>query len=122
VEMGEGDCAEFGIGFDGPGVLGEGMGLHGLPPTIWEIPLPHFQMRRAGTGQGWKTGIVGNRRAASAPLPRPAHWACEGMRTRGPHRRIYRLPNRATVVAAVEEVYGRRSGAIRGVNDKFAIG
>jgi len=21
-----------------------------------EIPLPHFQMGRAGTGQGWKTG------------------------------------------------------------------
>ncbi len=77
---------------------------------MWEIPRPHFQMGWAGTGQGWKTGIVGNRRATSAPLPRPAHWACKGMRTRGPHRRIYRLPNRATVVAVVGGVYGDDCG------------
>lgn len=96
----------LGVGVDGAGVLGEEVGLHGLPPTMWEIPLPHFQMGWAGTGQSWKTGIVGNWRAASAPLPRLAHWACESMRTRGPHRRIYRLPNRATVVAVVGKYMG----------------
>lgn len=80
VEMGEGDWAEFGVGFDGPGALGEGMGLHDrLQRQV--RPAPHFQMGWAGTWQGWKTGIFGNRRARTHPRQGPPIGTCKGVRT-----------------------------------------
>lgn len=97
VEVGEGDRAVLGVGVDQPGVLGEGVGLHGLPPTMWKFRCPTSKW--GGRAQD-KVGRPDrrNRRAASAPLPRPAHWACGGLLTLGGrHRRIFRLPHRGTV-------------------------
>lgn len=78
VEVGEGDWAVLGVGVDQPGVLGEGVGLHGLPPTMWKSRCPTSKW--GGRAQD-KVGRPDrrNRRAASAPLPRPAHWACGGL-------------------------------------------